>query len=83
MTSETAQLQTGPHVDALLRLAPAVALAIDVLILSEEEQRTHARERTLAAALATMDQPVLILGVDAKVQYANTAAIKEYGYEPE
>jgi PAS domain S-box-containing protein len=29
-----------------------------------------------------MDQPVLILGVDAKVQYANTAAIKEYRYEP-
>jgi PAS domain S-box-containing protein len=81
VTSETAQLQTGPAADALLRLAPAVALAIDVLILSEEEQRTHARERTLAAALATMDQPVLILGVDAKVQYANTAAIKEYGYD--
>jgi len=82
VTSETAQLQTGPHVDALLRLAPAVALAIDVLLLSEDEQRTHARERTLAAALATMDQPVLILGVDAKVQYANAAAIKEYRYEP-
>jgi PAS domain S-box-containing protein len=81
VTSETAQLQAGPAADALLRLAPAVALAIDVLILSEEEQRTHARERTLAAALATMDQPVLILGVDAKVQYANAAAIKEYGYE--
>jgi two-component system NtrC family sensor kinase len=28
-----------------------------------------------------MDQPVLILGVDAKVQYANSAAIREYGYE--
>lgn len=82
VTSETAQLQTGPHVDALLRLAPAVALAIDVLLLSEDEQRIHARERTLAAALATMDQPVLILGVDAKVQYANSAAIKEYRYEP-
>jgi two-component system, NtrC family, sensor kinase len=82
VTSETPQLQTGPHVDALLRLAPAVALAIDVLLLSEDEQRIHARERTLAAALATMDQPVLILGVDAKVQYANSAAIKEYGYEP-
>jgi two-component system NtrC family sensor kinase len=81
VTSETAQLQTGPHVDALLRLAPAIALAIDVLLLSEDEQRTHTRERTLAAALATMDQPVLILGVDAKVQYANSAAIKEYGYE--
>jgi two-component system NtrC family sensor kinase len=82
VTSETAQLQTGPHVDALLRLAPAIALAIDVLLLSEDEQRIHARERTLAAALATMDQPVLILGVDAKVQYANSAAIKEYRYEP-
>jgi len=81
VTSETPQLQTGPHVDALLRLAPAIALAIDVLLLSEDEQRTHARERTLAAALATMDQPVLILGVDAKVQYANSAATREYGYE--
>jgi PAS domain S-box-containing protein len=81
VTSETPQLQTGPHVDALLRLAPAVALAMDVLRLSEDEQRTHARERTLAAALATMDQPVLILGIDARVQYANTAAIREYGYE--
>ena len=81
VTSETPQLQTGPHVDALLRLAPAVALAMDVLRLSEDEQRMHARERTLAAALATMDQPVLILGVDAKVQYANTAAVREYGYE--
>jgi two-component system, NtrC family, sensor kinase len=81
VTSELSQMQTGAHVDALLRLAPAVALAIDVLVLSEEEHRIHARERTLAAALATMDQPVLILGVDAKVQYANAAAIQEYGYE--
>jgi PAS domain S-box-containing protein len=81
VTSETAQLKAGPHTDALLRLAPAVALAVDVLLLSEEEQRIHARERTLAAALATMDQPVLILGIDAKVQYANSAAVREYGYE--
>jgi len=81
VTSDTAQPQADPNVEALLRLAPAVALAIDVLLLSEDEQRTHARERTLAAALATMDQPVLILGVDSKVQYANTAAIKEYRYE--
>lgn len=81
VTSETPQFETGPRVDALLRLAPAIALAIDVLLLSEDEQRTHARERTLAAALATMDQPVLILGVDAKVQYANSAATREYGYE--
>ena len=82
VTTETPQLQTGPYVDALLRLGAAVALAIDVLLLSEEEHRIHARERILAAALATMDQPVLILGVDAKVQYANRAAVREYGYEP-
>jgi len=81
VTSDTAQLESGAHQSALMRLAPAVALAIDVLLLSEDEQRTHARERTLAAALATMDQPVLILGVDARVQYANAAAIREYGYD--
>jgi two-component system, NtrC family, sensor kinase len=82
VTSKTPQLHSGQHINALMRLAPAVALAIDVRLLSEDEQRIHARERTLAAALATMDQPVLILGVDAKVQYANTAAIREYRYEP-
>lgn len=81
VTLEPAQLQSGGQMEALLRLAPGVALAIDVLLLSEDEQRTHARERTLAAGLATMDQPVLILGVDARVQYANAAAIMEYGYE--
>lgn len=81
ITLATSEQQGGPQEETLLRLAPAVALAIDVLLLSEDEQRTHARERTLAAALATMDQPVLILGVDAKVQYANTAAIREYGYD--
>ena len=81
VTAAVGQMQTGANIDVLLKLAPAVALAIDVLVLSEEEQRTHARERTLAAALATMDQPVLILGVDAKVQYANTAAVREYRYE--
>lgn len=81
VTSATAQMKSGPQIETLLRLAPAVALAIDVLLLSEDEHRTHARERTLAAALATMDQPVLILGIDAKIEYANTAAIKEYRYE--
>ncbi|HLA13817.1 MAG TPA: ATP-binding protein, partial [Gemmatimonadaceae bacterium] len=49
--------------------------------LGEHEHRTRGRERTLAAALATMDQPVLILGVDARVEYANAAAIREYGYD--
>ena len=74
-------LHSDDTVGALLRLGPAVALAVDVLLLGEEERQTHTRERTLAAALATMDQPVLILGADARVQYANAAAIREYGYE--
>ena len=81
VTTEEPYPQTGPHTDALLRLAPAVALAVDVLLLGEHEERTRGRERTLAAALATMDQPVLILGVDARVEYANAAAVREYGYD--
>jgi PAS domain S-box-containing protein len=81
VTTDDTHPQAGPYTDALLRLAPAVALAVDVLLLGEHEQRTRGRERTLAAALATMDQPVLILGVDARVEYANAAAIREYGYE--
>ena len=81
VTAEGRTLHSDETVSALLRLGPAVALAVDVLLLGEEEQRTHTRERTLAAALATMDQPVLILGADARVQYANTAAVREYGYE--
>jgi two-component system NtrC family sensor kinase len=81
VTTDETHPQAGPYMDALLRLAPAVALAVDVLLLGEHEQRTRGRERTLAAALATMDQPVLILGVDARVEYANAAAIREYGYD--
>lgn len=81
VTAEGQTLHSDDTVSALLRLGPAVALAVDVLLLGEEERRTHTRERTLAAALATMDQPVLILGADARVQYANGAAIREYGYE--
>ncbi len=81
VTAEGRTLHSDETVSALLRLGPAVALAVDVLLLGEEERRTHARERTLAAALATMDQPVLILDAGARVQYANSAAMREYGYE--
>ena len=81
VAAERRTLHSDETVSALLRLGPAVALAVDVLLLGEEERRTHTRERILAAALATMDQPVLILGADARIQYANAAAIREYGYE--
>src|SRR2546421_12740623 len=80
--SDPPKVRRGPPSDPPRPLGPAVALAMAVLRLSDDEHRMHARERTLAAALATMDQPVLILGIDAKVQYANTAAIREYGYDP-
>ncbi len=81
VTAEPVTLHSPDVVDALLRLSPGVALAVDVLLHGEEERRQQSRERTLAAALATMDQPVLILGADAHIQYANRAAMKEYGYD--
>jgi len=67
-------------IDALQRLAPSVALAIDVQLLGEGERNRHARERMLATALATMDQPVFVLSLDRRVLYANDAAVREYGY---
>jgi PAS domain S-box-containing protein len=67
-------------VDALRRLAPSVALAIDVQLLGENKRHQHERERMLATALATMDQPVFVLSLDRRVLYANDAAVREYGY---
>jgi len=78
---------TGPSADnddaafdTLRNLAASLALAADVLLLNEEEQKRRAREHMLATALATMDQAVLIVGLDGRVLYANAAAIAEYGY---
>jgi len=71
---------TAESREALLRLAAPLALALDVLLLNEEERRRMERERMLAAALATMDQPVLVLDPDGHVRYANEAAAREYGY---
>src|SRR5690606_3672290 len=59
----------------LHRLAASMALALDALLLAAEERRRTARERELAAALATMDQPVLVVGMDGLVRYANLAAV--------
>ena len=67
-------------VDALRRLAPSIALAIDVQLLGEGKRHQHERERMLATALATMDQPVFVLALDRRVLYANDAAVREYGY---
>jgi PAS domain S-box-containing protein len=67
-------------VEALRRLAPSIALAIDVQLLGEGKRHQHERERMLATALATMDQPVFVLALDRRVLYANDAAVREYGY---
>lgn len=70
-------------VEALGRLATHVALAADVLLLGEEERKRRERERMLATALATMDQPVFILGLDRRIWYANAASVREYGHSVE
>ncbi len=66
--------------ETLQRLAHPMALAVDALQRAEAERRQAERERMLAAALATMDQPVLVVDADDRVRYANPAAVREYGY---
>jgi PAS domain S-box-containing protein len=82
LTAAAPQGSTLPQssIDALRRLAPSVALAIDVQLLGEGQRHRHERERMLATALATMDQPVFVLSLDRRVLYANDAAVREYGY---
>ena len=65
---------------ALARLAPTIALAIDVLQLGEAERSRRLRERLLASALAMLAEPVLILDPSCRVLYANAAAEGEYGF---
>jgi two-component system NtrC family sensor kinase len=67
-------------IETLRRLAAPVSLAIDVQLIGEEERRRRERERMLATALATMEQPVFILSLDRRVRYANEAAVREYGF---
>jgi PAS domain S-box-containing protein len=71
------------QVETLDKLAAPISLAVDVLILNQEERKRRERERMLAGALATMEQPVLITGLDRRIWYANTAAASEYGYANE
>ena len=66
--------------EALQHVAAHVALALDALLMGEEERHRVERERTMAAALATMDQPVFVLAPDERVRYANPAAVREYGF---
>ena len=73
----------GDANETLTGLAATLALAADVLLLDEEERQRREREQMLATAVATMQQPVLIVGLERRVIYANAAAADEYGFTVE
>lgn len=63
----------------LERLSASLALALDALLLDEEERLAREREHLLATALTTIDHPIFILD-HVGVRYANPAAAREYGW---
>ncbi|MDQ6827563.1 MAG: ATP-binding protein, partial [Gemmatimonadota bacterium] len=65
---------------ALVRLAAPVALAFHTLLLREDERRQQARQRMMATALETLEQPVFIYDARGRISYANSAAAREFQY---
>jgi len=63
----------------LERLSTSLALALDALLLDEDERQSREREHLLATALTTIDHPIFILD-RVGVRYANPAAAREYGW---
>ena len=61
----------------LERLSSSLALALDALLLDDEERTAREREQLLATALTTIDHPIFILD-RVGVRYANPAAAREY-----
>ena len=61
----------------LERLSASLALALDALLLDEEERLAREREHLLATAITTIDHPIFILD-RVGVRYANPAAAREY-----
>ncbi|HUF30348.1 MAG TPA: ATP-binding protein, partial [Gemmatimonadaceae bacterium] len=66
--------------EALERLAPAIALAVDSVLMREEDRRQQGWHRLLATALATLNQPVFVCSADESIRYANVAATTAYGH---
>jgi two-component system NtrC family sensor kinase len=64
---------------AITHLIPSVTLAMETLLMREDEQRQQERQRLLATALEALDQPVFICGADGTIRYANHAATAVYG----
>ena len=63
----------------LERLSNSLALALDALLLDEDERLGREREHLLATALTTIDHPIFILD-RVGVRYANPSAAREYGW---
>lgn len=63
----------------LERLSTSLSLALDALLLDEDERLAREREQLLATALTTIDHPIFILD-RVGVRYANPAAAREYGW---
>jgi two-component system, NtrC family, sensor kinase len=61
------------------RLSTSLALAVEALLLDEDERQGREREHLLATALTTIDHPIFILD-RVGVRYANPAAAREYGW---
>jgi two-component system, NtrC family, sensor kinase len=74
----TAPLRPRDRV-TLERLSASLSLALDALLLDEEERLAREREQLLATALTTIDHPIFILD-RVGVRYANPAAAREYGW---
>lgn len=59
------------------RRSASLALALEALLLDEDERVAREREHLLATALTTIDNPIFILD-RMGVRYANPAAAREY-----
>lgn len=77
-TPRTSPLQSH-HRTTLERVSSSLALALDALLLDEEERLTRDREQLLATAITTVNHPIFILDRSG-VRYANPAAAREYGW---
>lgn len=77
-TPKTAPLPPQHRV-SLERISSSLALALDALLLDEEERLTRDREQLLATAITTISHPIFILDRSG-VRYANPAAAREYGW---
>lgn len=71
---------TAADVDLIMILARQAGTAIANARMAATERSRQERQHTLAAALEVMEQPVFICSPASVIQYANGAAMREYGY---